>query len=302
MAILCKVMICAVVLTVYSCYLAYICLNWFENSSEYQDKIDLKIWVVIAQSTQMSIQTLFFLEFTRTWQETPGGICYKSCFVKSFAITNGVLWCFSPFILLFSCIWSICGIQRILDVEEPVKGYIWQSALLVQILENLFSFAILSASIIIIYKVVKQHKKDEREAKMNNLIETGDFYETRRSTFVDMIIDRLDLVSNHPQNRYDLERLGNFIEEIDDEGLENLKANEDQLCAICYQDYKISEYRIWLPVCKHGYHMECAIEWIAPKGTCPVCRSGVKCQLLRDFHGQDRLISNKNDVSEPLIV
>lgn len=46
-------------------------------------------------------------------------------------------------------------------------------------------------------KVVGQYKKDEREARINHMIDSGDFYE-RRSNFIDMIIDRLDLVSSQP--------------------------------------------------------------------------------------------------------
>ena len=63
--------------------------------------------------------------------------------------------------------------------------------------ENVFASAILTAAIIIMCKVVGQYKKDEKEARINHMIEGGDFYE-RRSTFIDMIIDRLDLVSSQP--------------------------------------------------------------------------------------------------------
>jgi hypothetical protein len=112
-------------------------------------------------------------------------------------IGNGVLWCFSPFLLLFSCIWSIYGILRVINVEEPISDHIWTSALLILLSENIFASTILTAAIIIICKVVGQYKKDEKEARINHMIESGDFY-GRRSTFIDMIIDRLDLVSSQP--------------------------------------------------------------------------------------------------------
>lgn len=47
--------------------------------------------------------------------------------------------------------------------------------------------------------------------------------------------------------------------------------DENVQCAICMEDYKLSEEARQLP-CKHFFHESCISQWLKLHGTCPVCR------------------------------
>lgn len=43
-------------------------------------------------------------------------------------------------------------------------------------------------------------------------------------------------------------------------------------CLICMENYKISELKRELPICKHYFHKKCIDKWIKNKASCPICR------------------------------
>eukprot|EP00930_Biecheleria_cincta_P088087 TRINITY_DN77322_c0_g1_i1.p1 TRINITY_DN77322_c0_g1~~TRINITY_DN77322_c0_g1_i1.p1 ORF type:complete len:214 (+),score=33.82 TRINITY_DN77322_c0_g1_i1:58-699(+) len=46
---------------------------------------------------------------------------------------------------------------------------------------------------------------------------------------------------------------------------------EDQLCAICFEQHDDTGDRIWLPCC-HSFHEACVLPWLRESMTCPTCR------------------------------
>lgn len=57
--------------------------------------------------------------------------------------------------------------------------------------------------------------------------------------------------------------------------------NEKQeVCPICYEDYKTNEIILVLPECKHIYHKEHLIQWISVgNNLCPLCKSDIRVQI-----------------------
>lgn len=47
------------------------------------------------------------------------------------------------------------------------------------------------------------------------------------------------------------------------------------LCVICYDDYLENNLSITL-ICMHKYHLECIMEWMEQKKTCPLCNLPMK--------------------------
>merc|ERR1712226_718190 len=100
-----------------------------------------------------------------------------------------------------------------------------------------------------------------------------------------MVIQRFRRLSKDPLNEYDLERLMLFVSLVNEEKLEEMESEDCLRCPICVEDFKVNDEVLELPSCKHSYHPECCIDWLKKNGTCPLCRTGVKGHLLREFHG-----------------
>lgn len=43
-------------------------------------------------------------------------------------------------------------------------------------------------------------------------------------------------------------------------------------CNICFQQFKVGEYKRKLPNCKHIYHKKCIDKWLKIDSRCPICR------------------------------
>jgi hypothetical protein len=44
-------------------------------------------------------------------------------------------------------------------------------------------------------------------------------------------------------------------------------------CAVCQDECEPGASVIALPACRHLFHADCLLPWLARKHTCPVCRS-----------------------------
>ncbi|XP_076953066.1 E3 ubiquitin-protein ligase BIG BROTHER-like [Bidens hawaiensis] len=51
-------------------------------------------------------------------------------------------------------------------------------------------------------------------------------------------------------------------------------SNDEEMCAICQESFKIGEQIIRLP-CVHLYHKKCIIKWLNLKKNCPMCQKEV---------------------------
>ena len=50
--------------------------------------------------------------------------------------------------------------------------------------------------------------------------------------------------------------------------------NNQTICSICYEDYKLNEFKRELHMCKHIFHKKCIDKWFLKnsKLECPICR------------------------------
>ncbi|EFJ17614.1 hypothetical protein SELMODRAFT_8109, partial [Selaginella moellendorffii] len=55
---------------------------------------------------------------------------------------------------------------------------------------------------------------------------------------------------------------------------DHLRNDEFSSCAVCKDDYAVGNKVRQMP-CKHVYHQDCILPWLALHGTCPVCRYDV---------------------------
>ncbi len=60
-----------------------------------------------------------------------------------------------------------------------------------------------------------------------------------------------------------------------------LKNNE--ICFICFEQYKEKEFKRKLPHCGHYFHKKCIDKWLKNKSTCPHCR----CDLMEHINLSD---------------
>ena len=51
-------------------------------------------------------------------------------------------------------------------------------------------------------------------------------------------------------------------------------------CAVCLEEIQGDEVARVVPVCNHGFHLECADTWLSKHPVCPLCRAQIK----PDFH------------------
>jgi len=61
--------------------------------------------------------------------------------------------------------------------------------------------------------------------------------------------------------------------------------NCDDVCPVCFVNFEPGETLTRVPVCKHAYHIECLVPWLADHSTCPTCRSIVRAQMIEHYHG-----------------
>ena len=60
------------------------------------------------------------------------------------------------------------------------------------------------------------------------------------------------------------------------------KANENNICTICLQNFIKDETLITLPQCQHLFHEDCIHKWLKGNLICPICRKNVKEALNND--------------------
>lgn len=122
------------------------------------------------------------------------------------------------------------------------------------------------------------------EAVIEPLIEANPY--SARRTIVNFVRRRFKDIKEEPLDKYDIDLLENkYTKKIHRQLLNEMKALKHDTCSICISDYQINDVIIVLPICLHNYHKECALTWLEDHGTCPICRDGVKGQLLKEFHG-----------------
>ena len=59
-----------------------------------------------------------------------------------------------------------------------------------------------------------------------------------------------------------------------------LSLSQQQLCPICFEDYKVGEEVSVLPVCSHMFHSRCIEKWLGQNPLCPMCRNNIRNDLL----------------------
>lgn len=47
-------------------------------------------------------------------------------------------------------------------------------------------------------------------------------------------------------------------------------------CAVCLEEIQGDEVARVVPVCQHGFHLECADKWLSKHSVCPLCRSKIR--------------------------
>jgi E3 ubiquitin-protein ligase ATL10/75/76/77/78 len=64
-------------------------------------------------------------------------------------------------------------------------------------------------------------------------------------------------------------------------GVDSSKLNVEELdvgshdCVVCLSEYQKGEKLRLLPLCNHGFHLDCIETWLSLHTSCPVCRHGV---------------------------
>lgn len=53
----------------------------------------------------------------------------------------------------------------------------------------------------------------------------------------------------------------------------------EEMCSVCYEDFKQGDDMCVLPVCHHIFHMNCVKEWLVKSPVCPMCRANVRLNL-----------------------
>ncbi|CAN0847956.1 E3 ubiquitin-protein ligase ATL23 [Linum grandiflorum] len=67
-------------------------------------------------------------------------------------------------------------------------------------------------------------------------------------------------------------------------GKELVMGNE---CAVCLDEIEAEDPARMIPVCKHGYHLECADKWLSKNPFCPVCRRKIDLTQFLNPTNQD---------------
>lgn len=53
-------------------------------------------------------------------------------------------------------------------------------------------------------------------------------------------------------------------------------SNPDSECAICLSIFQEGEKVKVLPICHHGFHLECVDKWLGTRSNCPLCRASIR--------------------------
>jgi hypothetical protein len=53
-------------------------------------------------------------------------------------------------------------------------------------------------------------------------------------------------------------------------------------CSICMEEYNKENPQFFLP-CAHTFHKECVTKWTTDHNSCPMCRTPIRDETLRDF-------------------
>ncbi|KAI3725643.1 hypothetical protein L1987_65434 [Smallanthus sonchifolius] len=71
----------------------------------------------------------------------------------------------------------------------------------------------------------------------------------------------------------------------------------DKECAICLSDFVSEEQVKILPICSHGFHVQCVDKWLGSHSSCPTCRHSLVeiCEkILSDGERSNRIPSQFN--------
>lgn len=50
-------------------------------------------------------------------------------------------------------------------------------------------------------------------------------------------------------------------------------------CAVCLDDIGSDQTVRIIPGCNHGFHLQCADQWLSKESVCPVCRAVIQPEL-----------------------
>lgn len=79
------------------------------------------------------------------------------------------------------------------------------------------------------------------------------------------------------------------------EGVKNDR-EEVPSCIICMGEYEKGDLICVHPACKHLFHYDCVIGWIAEKRACPFCKIGTRTSMLLNLRKNDqKKLSNRDD-------
>lgn len=99
-----------------------------------------------------------------------------------------------------------------------------------------------------------------------------------------------------PLQEKETEILGDeFTQKIDDPS--NLP--HDDLCPICFNEFAKGDEIMSIPICKHQYHKDCILPWFKNQNNCPSCRSIIRVNMLKHYHGEFELPSENQANMEP---
>lgn len=62
---------------------------------------------------------------------------------------------------------------------------------------------------------------------------------------------------------------------LDVKVLEDSRRLDFMECAVCKEDLAVGDRVVFLPVCQHCFHHDCAVHWLSLQAFCPVCRAAI---------------------------
>ncbi|KAI3784260.1 hypothetical protein L1987_43355 [Smallanthus sonchifolius] len=73
----------------------------------------------------------------------------------------------------------------------------------------------------------------------------------------------------------------------------------DKECAICLSDFVSEEQVKILPICSHGFHVQCVDKWLGSHSSCPTCRHSLIeiCEKILSSHFKGRISTTVSAIS-----
>ncbi|OVA10267.1 zinc finger protein [Macleaya cordata] len=110
---------------------------------------------------------------------------------------------------------------------------------------------------------------DLEEETLNRLFESDD---DERLVLIEHELERLvQLMRETVQDEVYPSAAIDFVLNLPSITLTVEQLQEDNICAVCMDEFSTEEEVTWLP-CSHYFHENCILPWLRIRNTCPLCR------------------------------